>query len=76
MILEASPSNDEMYVSAVSVHVLSSSIETDTVPTSVETVSPSAFVISPLIAPVYDEPSVRLSVNSESSPTRIVPSSS
>ena len=39
-------------MSAVSVQGLVSSRVTDTLPTSVETVSPLAFTISPLIAPV------------------------
>ena len=50
------------------------SIETTTVPTSVETVSPLALVMFPPIVPVKLDPSVRLSVSCESLPTRIVPS--
>ena len=75
MTLAASPSNEVTYVSAVRVHVLVESSVTSTVPTSVETVSPLAFSISPLIAPVNVEPLVRLSVKVESLPTRMVPSS-
>ena len=60
-------------MSAVSVQVLLESILTDTVPTFVDTVSPSAFVMLPSIAPSKVDPFVRFNVNSESSPTRIVP---
>lgn len=73
MILEASPSKEVMYVSAVRVHVLVLSSLTLTVPTSVEIVVPFALMIAPSIEPLNVEPFVRFSVSSESSPTLIIP---
>ncbi len=55
--------------------MLEASSVTSTLPTPVETVSPFAFVMLPLTAPVKAEPSVRFSVSAESSPTRISPES-
>lgn len=55
MILEASPSKEVMYVSAVRVHVLVLSSLTLTVPTSVEIVVPFALMIAPSIEPLNVE---------------------